>query len=100
VQRIVGCPNAGDAGGSPVPRSQAKLAALAVANALGHIDAAARSAERRKALLQATRGRRFFEILYRRPTRSAFEGRHIVCRGGGRPTRSSTPSKPAHHLTS
>ncbi len=78
---------AGDAGGvagAEAALANGQLAALAVANALGRIDAAARDSaaeEPRKALLRATRGRRFFEILYR--PADAFripKGDTIVCR--------------------
>lgn len=70
--------------GADAAVASGQLAALAVANALGRIDAKARdqaAAEPRKDLANATRGRRFFETLYR--PAYAFripKGDTIVCR--------------------
>ena len=78
---------AGDAGGvvgAEASEVRGRLAALAVANALGRIDARTRDAEAmepRRALARALRGRRFFDTLYRPP--DAFrrpQGDTIVCR--------------------
>jgi NADPH-dependent 2,4-dienoyl-CoA reductase/sulfur reductase-like enzyme len=70
--------------GSEAALASGELAALAVANALGRIDANERdraAVERRKSLALATRGRRFFDTLYR-PS-DAFrlpKGDTVVCR--------------------
>jgi NADPH-dependent 2,4-dienoyl-CoA reductase/sulfur reductase-like enzyme len=78
---------AGDAGGivgAEASEAQGHLAALAVANGLGRIDARTRDAEAaepRRALARALRGRAFFDSLYRPP--DAFRrpvGDTIVCR--------------------
>ena len=70
--------------GSDSAAASGQLAALAIANALGRIDAKARdlaAAEPRKDLMLALRGRRFFDTLYR--PADAFrlpKGDTIVCR--------------------
>ena len=70
--------------GSEAAAASGELTALAVANALGRIDANARdraAVEPRKSLAVATRGRRFFDTLYR--PADAFrlpKGDTIVCR--------------------
>jgi NADPH-dependent 2,4-dienoyl-CoA reductase/sulfur reductase-like enzyme len=78
---------AGDAagiGGSHAADARATLAAIAVANALGRIDAARRDADAaapRRALAAALRGRAFLDALYR-PTDSFRRprGPTLVCR--------------------
>jgi NADPH-dependent 2,4-dienoyl-CoA reductase/sulfur reductase-like enzyme len=78
---------AGDGGGivgAEASEAQGRLTALAVANALGRIDARARDTEATepgRALARALRGRAFFDTLYRPP--DAFRrplGDTVVCR--------------------
>lgn len=78
---------AGDAGGiagAQAAEARGRLAALAVANALGRIDARARDvrAGPHRAMLEvATRGRRFFDVLCRPTNRFRVpSGDTVVCR--------------------
>ncbi|HEX4886347.1 MAG TPA: NAD(P)/FAD-dependent oxidoreductase [Casimicrobiaceae bacterium] len=78
---------AGDAAGiagAEAAEARGRLAGLAVANALGRIDAATREAEAAKwsqALTHALRGRRFLDVLYRpAPAFLQPEGDTLVCR--------------------
>jgi NADPH-dependent 2,4-dienoyl-CoA reductase/sulfur reductase-like enzyme len=78
---------AGDAAGiagAEAAEARGQLAGLAVANALGRIDAARRDAEGERwslALAAALRGRRFLDALYRpAPTFLEPDGATLVCR--------------------
>jgi len=70
--------------GARAAEASGRIAALAVANALGRIDARARdarAADEREAIASAKRGRAFFETLYRPPEQFRVpEGPTIACR--------------------
>lgn len=70
--------------GARAAQASGRIAALAVANALGRIDSRARdtaAAGERDALASAKRGRAFFDTLYRPPERFRVpEGPTIACR--------------------